>query len=114
MCSSWPRLPTRSAAPAKTKDETMFKHVLIPTDGSTLAAKGVKAGVKLAKALGAKVTGVYVVPPYTPMVYGEVAVFVAIPAQEYKKSAEKAAKKALAAIEIEAGTAAVPFEARIV
>ena len=31
----------------------MFKHILIPTDGSRLAAKGVKAGVELAKALGA-------------------------------------------------------------
>jgi nucleotide-binding universal stress UspA family protein len=38
----------------------MYKHILIPTDGSKLAAKGVKAGVRLAKALGAKVTGVLV------------------------------------------------------
>ena len=34
----------------------MFKHILVPTDGSKLAAKGIKVGVRLAKALGAKVT----------------------------------------------------------
>ena len=44
----------------------MFKHILIPTDGSRLAARGVGAGIKLARALGAKVTGLYVSAPYTP------------------------------------------------
>jgi nucleotide-binding universal stress UspA family protein len=44
----------------------MFKHILIPTDGSRLALKGIKAGVKLARALGARVTGLYVVAPYAP------------------------------------------------
>jgi nucleotide-binding universal stress UspA family protein len=54
----------------------VFKHLLLPTDGSRLAAKGVKAGVKLAKALGAKVTGVYVIPRYIPPVFPEAAVYV--------------------------------------
>ena len=54
----------------------MFRHILLPTDGSRLAAKGVKAGVKLAKALGAKVTGVYVIPRYVPPVFPEAAVYV--------------------------------------
>jgi nucleotide-binding universal stress UspA family protein len=34
----------------------MYKHILIPTDGSELADKAVHHGVALAKALGAKVT----------------------------------------------------------
>lgn len=81
----------------------MYKHILITTDGSRLAAKGVKAGMKLAKALGARVTGVYVIPPYTPPMYGEAAIYVpGVSPQEYKRYAEKAARKALAAIEIEA------------
>ncbi len=33
----------------------MFKNILIPTDGSKLALKGAKAGIRLAKALGAHV-----------------------------------------------------------
>ena len=35
----------------------MFKHILIPTDGSDLSRKAVLYGVQLAKASGAKVTG---------------------------------------------------------
>ena len=93
----------------------MFTNILIPTDGSRLAAKGVKAGVKLAKVLGAKVTGVYVIAPYRPM-YSEAALY-AMPGftpQDYRKASEKAARKALAMIEIEAQTAGVPFDARVV
>jgi nucleotide-binding universal stress UspA family protein len=35
----------------------MFKHILIPTDGSSVASKAVHAGVNLAAEMGAKVTG---------------------------------------------------------
>lgn len=35
----------------------MFKHILIPTDGSNVAAKAIGAGVRLAAEMGAKVTG---------------------------------------------------------
>jgi len=93
----------------------MFKHILIPTDGSKLASKGVKAGVKLAKALGARVTGVYVIQPYVPAMYGEAALYIPVVApQEYKKLSERAAKKALAAVEIEAQTARVPCATQFV
>ncbi|HEY9530534.1 MAG TPA: universal stress protein [Burkholderiales bacterium] len=93
----------------------MFKHILIPTDGSKLAVKGIKAGVKLAKALGAKVTGVYVVLPYVPPVYGEAAAYYAgYSPKEYKDMVEKAARKALAVVEIEAKVAGVPCATRIV
>jgi len=34
----------------------MFKHGLIPTDGSQVAAKAIEAGVALANEMGAKVT----------------------------------------------------------
>jgi nucleotide-binding universal stress UspA family protein len=93
----------------------MFKHLLVATDGSKLAAKGIKAGVRLAKQLGAKVSGVYVVQPYVPPVYGEAAIYYAgYSPKEYKQIAEKAAKKALAVLEIEAQTAGVPSATRIV
>ena len=86
----------------------MFKHILISTDGSKLAAKGVKAGVKLAKALGAKITAAYVIPLYSPPMYGEAVVYVpGVSPQEYRQISEKAARKALAAVEIEARTAGV-------
>ena len=94
----------------------MFKHIAIPTDGSRLAEKGVKAGVKLARSLGAKVTGVYVIPPYQPPIYGEAAMYYVpgMSPQDYKKECMKAAKKALATIKIEAQTAGVACDTRIV
>jgi nucleotide-binding universal stress UspA family protein len=86
----------------------MFKHILIPTDGSRLAAKGIKAGVKLAKSLGARVTGVYVAAPYMPPIYGEAGLtLTGLSQKEYAKMVERQAKKALAALEIEAGLAGV-------
>ena len=41
----------------------MYTHILIPTDGSELAGKGVQHGVALAKRIGAKVTILTVLPP---------------------------------------------------
>jgi nucleotide-binding universal stress UspA family protein len=41
----------------------MFKHILIPTDGSVLSMKAVKSGVALAKEAGAKVTVLTVIEP---------------------------------------------------
>jgi len=87
----------------------MFKHILVPTDGSRLSSKAVKAAAGLAKKLGARLTGVYVIPPYVPPMYGEAAVYVPeVTPKRYKDLAEKEAKKALAAVEIAAQVAGVP------
>ena len=43
----------------------MFKHILIATDGSELAARAVTTGLELAKALAARVTFVAVTEPRT-------------------------------------------------
>ncbi|SON56367.1 putative universal stress protein [Hartmannibacter diazotrophicus] len=42
----------------------MYKHILIPTDGSPLSYIAVDKGLELAKALGARVTAVVVVEPF--------------------------------------------------
>ena len=49
----------------------MFKHILIPTDGSSISAKAVKAGIALAKEQGARVTGYHAVEPVPARLYGE-------------------------------------------
>ena len=41
----------------------MYRHILIPTDGSELAQRGVTHGLALAKSVGAKVSLIYVVEP---------------------------------------------------
>ena len=42
----------------------MYKHILLPTDGSELAHKAVRQGLELAKALNANVTAVMVSAPW--------------------------------------------------
>ena len=42
----------------------MYKHILIPTDGSPLSEEAIKQGLRLAKTLSAKVTVLTTVPPF--------------------------------------------------
>ena len=94
----------------------MYKHILIPTDGSRLAAKGIKQAVGLAKSLGAKLTGVYVVAPFAPQIYSEGSGYLAqaLSPGDYKALSTKAAKKALSPIGRAARAAGVRFAERIV
>src|SRR5260370_407585 len=38
----------------------MYKHILLPTDGSALSEVAIDNGLRFAKAVGARVTGLYV------------------------------------------------------
>jgi nucleotide-binding universal stress UspA family protein len=49
----------------------MFKHILMPTDGSEHSERAVERGIELAKLCGAKVTGVHVMPDYRLMLASE-------------------------------------------
>jgi nucleotide-binding universal stress UspA family protein len=42
----------------------MFKHILLPTDGSELSEAATDAGIKFAKSINAKVTALHVVLPF--------------------------------------------------
>jgi len=42
----------------------MFKHVLLPTDGSPLSNKAVTRGIEFAKKIKARVTALHVVPEF--------------------------------------------------
>ena len=88
----------------------MFKHILIPTDGSKLSTEAAEAGVKLAKALGARVTALFAAPPATPIVYkAMIPVGYATP-DEHRKMTARAAASYLGAIEKAARAARVPCE----
>ena len=85
----------------------MYKNILLPTDGSALSREAIAAGVKLAKALGARVTGFYAAPPATPLEYdGIFPIGYADPA-ERARAIEKTAKQNLAVIEKAAKAAGV-------
>jgi nucleotide-binding universal stress UspA family protein len=79
----------------------MFKHILIATDGSDLAAKAVTAGLKLAKALGARATAVSATEPWSAMLMPEGAAF-NFPVEDYEKTAAEGAERILAAVKKEA------------
>jgi nucleotide-binding universal stress UspA family protein len=42
----------------------MYRHILIPTDGSELSGMAVRHGISLAARIGAKVTALTVLPPF--------------------------------------------------
>jgi nucleotide-binding universal stress UspA family protein len=86
----------------------LYKNILIPTDGSELAAKAVEQDVLFAKEIGAKITAMTVTEPfhllsvapsqleYTPI--------------EYKKRAEAYAEKVLGIVSAAAKLAGVGCE----
>jgi nucleotide-binding universal stress UspA family protein len=47
----------------------MYKHILIPTDGSEASRRAIAAGIRLARTLGARVTGVFAAPAATPILF---------------------------------------------
>jgi nucleotide-binding universal stress UspA family protein len=83
----------------------MYKHILIATDGSDLAQKGVDQGFALGKALAAKVTAVTVTEPLAAMLVGEAAI--ALPIDDYDKAASADAARILAGVTASAAKAGV-------
>ena len=84
----------------------MYKHVLLPTDGSELSAKAVRDGIQLAKEIGARVTAVHVTPPFYPSEMSPSAL--TAHAQEHEATAKESAKRALGAVAEAARAAGVP------
>lgn len=88
----------------------MFTHILIPTDGSPVARKAVKAGIALAKQLGARVCGVYVVETLQPHIYGEgYLIRNRGIVRTYEKSAREVAGREIKSVADVAAAAGVPF-----
>jgi nucleotide-binding universal stress UspA family protein len=94
------------------KDAGMYKHILIATDGSELAQKGVESGLSLAKSLDAKVLVLTVTEPFP--VYGMAGNFawVGSPAdiEGYNQSSKEFAQRVLGAAKEAADKAGVQVE----
>ena len=74
----------------------MFKNILVPTDGSDLAAKAVEQGVRFAKEIGDKITAVTVTEPFELVSVSQIQLeYTPI---EYKKHAEAHAEKVLSVV----------------
>jgi nucleotide-binding universal stress UspA family protein len=92
------------------KGNNMFKHILVPTDGSSLSVKAAKQAVKLAKALGARITGFHASPNIGSTYYGDGYILRAPSAEAQAEAAQKQARKCLSTIEVEAEVEKVPCE----
>ena len=88
----------------------MYKHILVPTDGSKLSVKAAKQAVKLAKALGAKITGFHAAPDFSSTYYGDGYILRAPSAKGQAEFAQKQARQCLSAIEVEADVEKVACE----
>ena len=77
----------------------MFKHILVPTDGSPLSSDTVKRAIAFARETGAKVTFFFAKPDYPVAFYGEGALIDPTTPDKFAEMAEKQAQEILAAHE---------------
>jgi len=84
----------------------MFKKILVPTDGSTLAQSAATTAAQLAKSQGAEVIGVYVIDPFPYIGMGEAS---AAGLQSYLTESRNLAGQALDALGKVCAAEGVPF-----
>jgi nucleotide-binding universal stress UspA family protein len=86
----------------------MYKHILIPTDGSSLSEQAAQQGVAFAKSINAKVSAVTVSPTFHTFAVDPV--MVTNTPREYAKECEARAEKYLGTIQILAKATGVAYE----
>lgn len=77
----------------------MFRHVLVPTDGSELSQEAAKKAVSFAKEAGAQITAVYAKPEYPVTYYGEGTLIDPTTPEKFTELAELQAEQNLSFIE---------------
>ena len=89
----------------------MYKHILVPVDGSSTSLKAVSQAVAIASAFGSEVTAIYVIDPYpftgvgTEFAYGQ---------DQYLSAAKAEAKEALTAARGQVEAAGLKVDTRVV
>ncbi|SFS13921.1 Nucleotide-binding universal stress protein, UspA family [Dyella sp. OK004] len=87
----------------------MFKHILLPTDGSELALRAVDIGIALAKSLGSQVHALYVATPFSAVTY--FAGVIQTPAEPaYVEGVVKLAERCLEEVSQRANAAGVAYD----
>lgn len=77
----------------------MFKHILVPTDGSKLSTNAIRHAVKFAKDCGARITFYFAKPDYSVALYAEGVAFAPANVEEFSKIADERADAILAECE---------------
>jgi nucleotide-binding universal stress UspA family protein len=92
------------------REATMYKHILIPTDGSELSEMAVHQGMAFAKSINAKVTVLTVSPPFHTIAIDPM--MVSDTPEQYPKDCAAAAERYLGFASKVAKAAGVPCEGR--
>jgi nucleotide-binding universal stress UspA family protein len=92
----------------------MYKHILIPTDGSPTADKAVAAGLEFARESGARVTLFTAVPEYEMPSEAEIMARQVRSIAEHNRNSEKRAHEVLAPAEQRAQAAGIAFDSDFV
>lgn len=86
----------------------MYKHILVPTDGSKLSTKAVKQAISFARTIGAKVTALHVSNEFRAMTdEGFALPSIATFKKRFEEMNAKRSKALLAQVETAAQTAGV-------
>lgn len=86
----------------------LFKHILLPTDGSRGSEIAVFQGIELARQHGARVTGLHVVPQFHLLTYRAAALEES--RDEFSRDAQAHGERYLAFVRRTAAEARVPCE----
>jgi len=86
----------------------MYKHILVPSDGSAISMKAAKTAIRFANSMGARITAVHILAPYVYQVYGDAMGYAPISdPKAYKLDSENYARKILGKVEAVARRAGV-------
>jgi nucleotide-binding universal stress UspA family protein len=88
----------------------MYKHILIPTDGSEVARKAVAAGIDYAREANARVTLFTAVPEYEPPSEAQVFARRVVSIEEYTRKSQSLAGDILAPAAALARDAGLAFD----
>lgn len=88
----------------------MYKHVLVPTDGSDLSNDAITKAVQFAKETGARITVLHVMPEYIPPAFAEFPAAGQASFAEFMKATEETGKSILGAAQKSADVASVNCE----
>ncbi|MCL2022104.1 MAG: universal stress protein [Betaproteobacteria bacterium] len=89
----------------------MFKHILVPTDGSQLSQDMVKRAVEFAREIGASITAFFSKPEYPVTYFGEGALIDPTTPERFAEMTEQRAKTVLYQVLAECAEAGVPCNA---
>jgi nucleotide-binding universal stress UspA family protein len=92
--------------------DSIYRHILVPTDGSAISERAAKTAARLARGFGARITAVHVMEPFSERAARAIQAFAPgkMTHGEYRRVAEKRGNAALKKVAAQAKAAEVPCE----